>query len=117
ATYSILVDMNDIFEAVVERAVTEALAEDELTVRGQVSTRNLVWGGSREIRIRPDIIVEDRDEVILIGDAKWKLDSAESPEPSNGDLYQLLSYQVAYDAPGVLFYPGQEQRLASQYSS
>jgi 5-methylcytosine-specific restriction enzyme subunit McrC len=117
ATYSILVDMNKIFEAVVERAVTEALTGDELTVRGQVSARNLVWGGAREISIRPDIIVEDGQGVILIGDAKWKLDSTESPEPSNEDLYQLVSYQVAHDAPGVLFYPAQEQRLASQYSS
>lgn len=117
SSFSLLVDMNEIFEGVVEHAVQEAVKGTDLTARSQATSSDLVWGGSRDIRIRPDIVVEDDENTLFVGDAKWKLDTSDSPEPSNSDIYQLLSYQVAHDAPGVLFYPAQNNHVASEYVS
>lgn len=108
-TFSLLVDMNRIFEQVVERAIREALS-DQWTIDSQHSTQNLVQGGKHTVTIRPNILVRDRDgSVRAVYDAKWKLG-----KPSNKDFYQLASYQMAYDSPGALIYPEQDGEVASK---
>lgn len=116
-SFSLFVNMNDIFERVVERAVAETVASQDRTVERQAKSQNLVWGGNRQITIKPDILVRRGDDVLFVGDAKWKLDTPDDPEPSNSDIYQLQSYQLAHDAPGILFYPAQHQRVASEFES
>ncbi|MFC7216013.1 hypothetical protein ACFQO4_18240 [Saliphagus sp. GCM10025334] len=78
-------------------------------MKTQASSQSLVTGGSRSVTIQPDILVRD---------AKWKLDEPErnSRAPSNKDIYQLIAYELAHDVPGVLFYPSQEGRVASEYT-
>lgn len=44
---------------------------------------------------------------MLVGDAKWKRNTDDDREPSADDIYQLLSYQLMHDVPGVLGYPEQ----------
>jgi 5-methylcytosine-specific restriction enzyme subunit McrC len=48
-------------------------------------------------------------ETALVGDAKWKT------RQQNSDIYQMVSYGLAEDAPGILVYPGQEGKLATEY--
>lgn len=118
-SFALLVNMNSVFEAVVERAVTEVFADQRgWTVTGQASSQKLVSEGPRSITIRPDILVTDADgNDRIVGDAKWKLDDPDSRsrEPSTSDIYQLVAYQVAHETPGVLFYPEQGGRLESAY--
>jgi 5-methylcytosine-specific restriction enzyme subunit McrC len=62
--------------------------------------------------MRPDFILHDvNDEVLLVGDAKWKVGT-----PSQSDIYQLTAYQLADDVPGLLVYPGQDGTVATQYT-
>ncbi|MDL5363791.1 McrC family protein [Halalkalicoccus sp. NIPERK01] len=118
ASFALLVDMNRIFESVVERAMRTFVAERPgWTSHSQASSQKLVAGGKRSITIRPDVLIRDGEgRPVLVGDAKWKVDAGWSQVPSNEDIYQLVAYQVAHDAPGVLLYPEQEGRVGSQYS-
>jgi len=116
-SFSLLVNMNEIFEKILERGLSDTFAESSIQIRTQVSTSNLLRDGSRRITIRPDILAEADGVAKFVGDAKWKLDDQRSREPSNEDLYQLLSYQVAYEVPGVLFYPAQGGTISSTFDS
>lgn len=112
SSFAILIDMNQIFEQAVERAVNEVInSYDDWSVSAQTTTRNLVSDGKHSISIRPDILVRDENRTpILVGDAKWKLG-----RPPNSDFYQIVSYQFAHDVPGVLIYPEQHDEITSQY--
>lgn len=116
-TYSLLVDMNQIFESIVEQGLSAVFEGTSVTIESQATKRDLLWNGARPIKIRPDVVGSVGAEPIFIGDAKWKVDTDQSREPSNSDLYQLLAYQIAHDTPGILFYPAQNQRVASTYKS
>lgn len=116
-SYALLVNMNTIFEEVVERVVSELATERGWTATRQATSTRLVSGGHRRIQIQPDVLVSDGERDRLVGDAKWKRDdpAGSSREPSTSDIYQLVAYQVAHGVPGVLFYPEQEQTLQSTY--
>ncbi len=116
-SFSLLVNMNTIFENVLERGIREVFAETPVTIQPQVNSENLLWGGSRPVHIQPDILAVSDDKPVFVGDAKWKQDTKKSREPSNSDIYQLISYQVAYDVPGIIFYPAQNKRVESRYQS
>jgi 5-methylcytosine-specific restriction enzyme subunit McrC len=109
-SFGLFINMNSIFESVVERAFKEA-ARDEWSVEGQGDISNLIEG-PHSVSMTPDFVVKDSDgEVLLVGDAKWKTGST-----SPGDIYQITSYMMADDAPGILVYPekGTEEAGASQ---
>jgi 5-methylcytosine-specific restriction enzyme subunit McrC len=110
-SFSLLVDMNRIFERVVERAMKNAVrTRPGWTVDAQHSSTNLIESDKHTVTIRPDILIRDnKGQVRCIGDAKWKLGS-----PSNNDFYQLASYQLAFNSPGLLLYPEQGGSVASE---
>lgn len=110
-SFSLLVDMNRVFERVVERAMRAAVrSRPGWTVDPQHSSRTLISGGKHTVTIRPDVLIrDDEGRVRCVGDAKWKVGS-----PSNSDFYQLASYQLAFDAPGVLIYPEQDGDIESE---
>lgn len=112
-TFSLLVDMNRIFEKVIERALMGLVAEwPGWTVRSQRTSRALITGGSRPVEIRPDILLKDPSgDVRLVGDVKWKLG-----RPSNPDFYQMSTYQLTYGVPGLLVYPEQDGDVATEYT-
>lgn len=110
ASYSMLIGMNDVFEKLVERTASESVDDwDGWRVEGQVNTDNLLRG-SPSIRMRPDFVVKQNGEPVLVGDAKWKT------EVENDDVYQVVAYQTAYDAPCVLVYPDNDEDLQNDYS-
>lgn len=113
SSFALLIDMNQIFERTVERAVTELFEQyDDWVVETQTTSRNLVSGGDHSISIRPDIMIrDDARQPVLVGDAKWKLG-----RPPNSDFYQIVSYQFAHDVPGILIYPEQRNEIVSTYS-
>lgn len=111
ASYSLLIGMNDVFEKIVERTARESVDQrDGWSVEGQARTDNLLRG-SPSIRMRPDFVVKRNGDPVFVGDAKWKT------EVKNGDVYQVVAYQTAYDAPCVLVYPeNDDEDLENDYS-
>lgn len=113
-SFALLVDMNEVFEDVVERVVTEAVADRPgWTVETQASISGVVSGGDPPITMRPDVLVRDTsDNVVLVADAKWKTPS----KVSNNDVYQLVAYQSTYSVPGLLIFPEQDEELSTTYT-
>lgn len=106
---SILLNMNVLFEKVVDRAVRAALEEQPgYTVQSQESLTSLLKGSPR-VTIRPDFAVSQTDKTTLVGDAKWKMSR------HNSDIYQLVAYEIAEDASGVLVYPKAGAGLETEY--
>ncbi len=107
-SYSFLLDMNTVFEKVVERAFTEVLQNQDCRVQPQHLTDNLVSGTPR-INMYPDIMIESNEDSVLVADAKWKTST------QNSDIYQLVSYTLAHQTPGILIYPEQQGERETQY--
>lgn len=103
---ALFVNMNTIFERVVERSFRAAASElGELKIEGQASIQNIVEG-PHAVAMRPDVVVRRDDGTpVAVVDAKWKTGSA-----SSGDVYQLTSYILALEAPGALVYPNHTER-------
>lgn len=108
-SYSFLLDMNSIFERIVERAFQEIIKDQKLKVKPQKRTDNLVTG-TPTINMYPDIVVENPEKVLLVADAKWKTST------QNSDIYQIVSYTLAHDAPGLLIYPEQQGKRETEYT-
>lgn len=110
-TFGLLIDMNQVFEAVVERAARDALEGSDLTVESQARIGRLVTGGPPKINMYPDFLLKDSAErVRLVGDAKWKTGNVRQT-----DVYQMTSYQLTHDVPGVLVYPAQADHIRPTY--
>lgn len=114
-SFGLLLNMDEIFEAVVERAIREAAtkisASTELEVEGQANVNGLVTGGSPSVSMYPDFVVRDRSGTALVtGDAKWKTNQIRQ-----SDIYQLTAYQLADRVPGTLVYPQQGGSVETEY--
>lgn len=111
-TFGLLMDMNRIFERAVERAASEALQfRNGWSVVTQDGIDPIVTGDEAEVDMRPDFVVREGETVRLVGDAKWKTGSVRS-----GDVYQMTSYQLAHDVPGVLVYPDQDSSIETEFT-
>ena len=113
AGFALLFPMNDLFEAFIGRCLRRALARHPVHVRLQDGRRHALTDsdGSPIFRIRPDVVIEAKDDhgdhIIL--DTKWKhLNPRERTlDVEQADVYQMLTYAEAYDARRiVLVYPG-----------
>ncbi len=110
-SFALFLNMNSIFEAMVERAFREAShrIDEQWHIEGQASIPNLI-DGPHAVSMTPDVVVSDSDgRHRLVGDAKWKTGSR-----SSGDVYQLTSYILALDVPGLIVYPEQSSWTDSQ---
>ncbi len=103
-TFSLLVNMNTVFERLIEQAfkhVTTSYQGYVSQSRRQIG--DLFDSAEHNVSVKPDITVESRDDrVICVADAKWK-----TGNPANSDFYQLAAYQQVAECPGVLVYPEQ----------
>ncbi len=103
-SFALFLNMNSIFEAIVERAFREAShrIDERWHVEGQASIPNLIEG-PHAVSMTPDVVISDSDGMYrLVGDAKWKTGTT-----SSGDVYQLTSYILALEVPGLIVYPEQ----------
>jgi 5-methylcytosine-specific restriction enzyme subunit McrC len=102
--------MNTVFERIVERGF-RAIAQNEGSFRvdGQASIPNLV-DGPHSVSMRPDVLIRTASgKPILVADAKWKTNHE---SPSSSDVYQLTSYILSLEVPGVLIYPGGSVKMS-----
>lgn len=113
-----LLDMNRLFESFITRHLQEQ-APSNMRVRSQ-EVRHGVFtyldnpNGWKHPTLRPDLIFLDGDQPLAIGDAKYR-DHQKKP-PSTEELYQLVSYGLAYPLPKprqvFLFYPLPSEQLS-----
>lgn len=111
SSFSLLVNMNTVFEKAVERAATEAVrGRAGWNVTGQDDSKDLLNSGRFSVTLKPDVTVRDGTATVrVVGDAKWKKET-----PKNDDFYQMAAYELAHDAPGLLVYPEQGADLVSE---
>lgn len=111
ASFAMLVNMNTVFENAIERACRQAFADiDGWRVEFQETGQNLITGGKHTVTLRPDVTVYGPDDTVrLVADAKWK-----SGRPTSSDFYQLASYMLARDSPGLLLYPDCDGAMESR---
>ncbi len=120
-TYSLLFDMNSVYERFITDFMRSRVLRGDLRDRYRLHPqskhlkRYLLWTGPSErsgpVRMKPDILLMGRDdqEPIII-DTKWKLleeGTTGSPKGiSTGDLYQLYAYAQRFGAQrSILLYP------------
>ncbi len=110
--YSLLFEMNTLFEEYVARTLRRALANTDFRV---VSQGGLLYcleaaDGRGLFRTRPDILVKCGDEIVQVIDTKWKriADRIDDPKQgvSQGDVYQMMAYGQLYKCNRLtLLYP------------
>lgn len=113
AGFSLLFEMNTLFEEYVGQLVKRALRGSGLTVHlqgGGLYCLESVDDSRRTFQTRPDILIKQGSAVVQIIDTKWKLIAARVDDPnqrvSQADVYQMMAYSQVYDCPKLtLLYP------------
>ena len=108
--FTLLFDMNELFEKYIGRLVQGIFSTSELHVRLQRPTRHLArrMDGASSFELRPDIVGCQGDQIAWIVDTKWKrLDTLRHRDGvSSADMYQMHAYARRYESPHVyLLYP------------
>ncbi|HEX05639.1 MAG TPA: hypothetical protein ENH10_10890, partial [Bacteroidetes bacterium] len=118
-TFSLLFDMNQVFEGYVTQLYREIglLHGLRVVAQGEGQGEHLLYAhsdlkkGGRRPHLKPDILLRGReftknDPPVAVLDTKWKLTAL--GEESVTDLYQLYAYAGQFGAPqNVLLYPWQ----------
>jgi len=100
-----LVDMNEVFEMFVHRALKEALHLTDAEFPRGASGLRLDEAGA--VRLEPDLSWWREGRCRFVGDAKYKKVNVQGVK--HPDLYQLLAYLTGADLPaGVLVYAAGE---------
>lgn len=120
SSFSLFMNVSHVFEDVIGRAMNRIArrADDpHWAAYEQKKTENLLHGGDPPVVLKPDFVLENEDRTLVVGDSKWKTSSSESKKGiRNSDLYQMVSYCVAHDAPGLLVYPEQDGNVETSYT-
>lgn len=107
--YSLMFDMNLVFERFVAAELQASLAGTGLAVRTQLSGRSLLQKeGKPKFYLRPDIGVFSGDKLVCLIDTKWKrLDPHKSHFGiSQADMYQMYAYGKEFNVPlTIILYP------------
>ena len=107
-----LVNMNDLFQEFITRALREELNVSERTLRADKDIGKISLDEKGKVPIRPDLSWWEDGVCKFVGDAKYKNIAGE--RVPNADLYQMLAYATALDLPGgLLIYAKGEAALAS----
>lgn len=96
-----LINMNDVFQGFVTRALRESLGVSDRTLRSDKGIgRSIFLAEGGKLRLRPDLTWWDGRRCTFVGDAKYKrVDVKNVP---NADIYQILAYATALRLPGGL---------------
>jgi 5-methylcytosine-specific restriction enzyme subunit McrC len=110
--FSLLFEMNTLFEEYVARMLKRALADTDLRVVSQGGRLYCLKTEDRSglFQTRPDILIKRGDEVVQIIDTKWKRIAVRMDDPkrgvSQGDVYQMMAYGQLYKCDRLtLLYP------------
>lgn len=96
-----LMDMNDVFQEFVTRALREELRLPEPTFPSDRKLpKKIFLDQDGQVNLRPDLSWWDGLTCTFVGDAKYK--RVKHAHVPNADLYQLLAYTTALDLPGGL---------------
>jgi 5-methylcytosine-specific restriction enzyme subunit McrC len=122
--FSLLFEMNKLFEEYVARVLGSALAKDGLRVErkgGRLCCLEELDGEHcGRFQTIPDILVKRGGETVLVIDTKWKRLSARVDDPKRGvsqaDVYQMLTYSRIYRCRHMmLLYPHHTQLSDTDY--
>lgn len=110
---AMLFDMNMLFEAAVAKVLARKAARCGIRVLAQDNSKSLVGvvgeEGAEEFNLRPDLVLQNDDGVVAIGDTKWVqvfLGRGGRAAPSEAHVYQLHAYASAYRCSELaLLYP------------
>ena len=109
--FSLLFDMNKLFEQFVAQQLSQQLLPNYSLSR-QASTMALLQVGSQSHqRLRPDLMLYQGQQPYAILDSKWKIRQGQTfaeLKPHDNDLYQMFAYAAAYLPQGgevCLIYP------------
>ncbi|PZQ58884.1 MAG: restriction endonuclease [Sphingomonas taxi] len=100
--FSLLFEMNTLFEEYVARMLKRALADTDLRVVSQGGRLYCLEADDRRqvFQTRPDILVKRDDVVLQVIDTKWKRIAARIDDPKRGvsqaDVYQMMAYGRLY---------------------
>lgn len=95
-----LMDMNEVFQEFVTRALREELGLSDRAFRSDSRLPPLHLDTADQIRLKPDLSWWTGPTCTFVGDAKYK--RVKHAHVPNADLYQLLAYTTALDLPGGL---------------
>ncbi len=119
SSFSLFMNMSHIFEAVIGRAL-ERIAQNaddpQWAAYEQKKTTSLLHGGNPPVTLKPDFVLEDSQRPLVVGDSKWKTPTSKSKPIRNSDLYQMVSYCIAHNTPGLLIYPEQGGHVETSYT-
>jgi len=110
--FSLLFEMNTLFEEYVARMLKRALADTDLCVVSQGGRLYCLETDDRRglFQTRPDILIKRSDVVVQVIDTKWKRIAAQIDDPKQGvsqaDVYQMMAYGRLYGCDKLmLLYP------------
>jgi 5-methylcytosine-specific restriction enzyme subunit McrC len=123
--FSLLFEMNTLFEEFVGRTLRRALVGTGLQVDLQGGRLHCLaeldedYGptGRRRFMTKPDIIIRRGPERVMIIDTKWKRLAPSIDDPKQGvgqaDVYQMMAYGRIYECPSLmLLYPHHDDLLS-----
>jgi 5-methylcytosine-specific restriction enzyme subunit McrC len=126
--FSLLFEMNMLFEEYIARMLKRALADTDLRVVSQGGRLYcLETVDQRQVfQTRPDILIKRGDAVVQVIDTKWKRIASRIDDPKRGvsqaDVYQMMAYGRLYRCNRLtLLYPhhseaGCAEGLISDYT-
>jgi 5-methylcytosine-specific restriction enzyme subunit McrC len=110
--FSLLFEMNTLFEEYVARMLRRALADTDLHVVSQGGRLYCLETDDRRglLQTRPDIVIKRGGAVVQVIDTKWKRIAARIDDPKRGvsqtDVYQMMAYGRLYRCNRLtLLYP------------
>jgi len=110
--FSLLFEMNTLFEEYVARMLRRALADTDLRVVSQGGRLYCLETDDRRglFQTRPDILLRRGNEVVQVIDTKWKRIGIRMHDPKQGvsqsDVYQMMAYGRLYECGRLtLLYP------------
>lgn len=113
STFSLLFDMNVVFEGVVTDLVRRVIRRDHARwdvhpqAHGQVRHLYEDHQSRPLLELRPDVLLRDGADRFVVIDAKWKrlVFGAKAKGPRREDLYQMHGYGARYLADALVLHP------------
>ncbi|MEA3061934.1 MAG: 5-methylcytosine-specific restriction enzyme subunit McrC [Sphingomonadales bacterium] len=111
--FSLLFEMNTLFEEYIGRMLARSLSGSGFTVHlqsGRLFCLEDEESGKPRFQTRPDILVKRLDRIAMVIDTKWKSLSSNAEDPKQGisqsDVYQMMAYGRLYACSRLmLLYP------------